>query len=739
MALQNQRLKRALFRVFPILAALIVLLVSLVLVSDVQQEGSDANRSYLWVLVLTVLALAILVLSIISRVASLLRKVRREEPGARLAARWVRNFLVFSLPPALIVYFFSAYFLTRTIDNWFDVEVEAALQDSLQLGQAFLDQRTLDARNQALELADGLPLDGDNDEIRDYLLDNVSASGPMELSLLAGTGNPVATASFDPLGGLPERPGDYALLQGLERGEYAAAEPTAGGGLMVRVLQRLPSPAPGEEYLLQAIYPLPGSITALTSSIEAEYFRYRNVAFLRDSLKQSFLLILTLVLLLTVLLAILAALSAARRMVTPLSDLALATRRVAAGDLAQAVETRTRDEIGFLSASFNDMSRALVEASEAAEEGRARLQAQGEYLETVLGSLSAGVLTLDPEGVLVRVNAAAEIILGLESNLAHGQPLDELAGSFAHLQPLAELIGRHVRRGHKDWQEEVRLERGERSLVLLARGSELPGSEYLAGGHVVVFDDVTVLNQAQRDAAWAEVARRLAHEVKNPLTPIRLAAERLRMKLMDKLEARDADMLDRSANTIVAQVEALRRLVDAFGDYAREPDMERAPLRLDELVREVVHLYQPADPTLRIDLDLCEGPPGLEADAGQLRQLLHNLIRNAKEAATAGAPARVRISTAVTREQGAPWLQLDVLDDGPGFPEDVLAKPFEPYVTHKPQGSGLGLAICRKIVVDHDGGIEISNPPEGGALARVRLPLRPAETSAEALPRTRKA
>lgn len=732
MALQNQRLKRFLFRVLPILAALVVLLVSLILVSDVQREDVGENRTYLWVLVLTLLALAVLGLSIISRVASLLRKVRKEEPGARLAARWVRNFLVFSLPPALIVYGFSAYFLTQTIDNWLDVGVEEALQDSLSLGQAFLDQRTFDARNEAQQLADGVPLDGDGAALRRYLIDNVAASGPRELSVLERSGREVANAAYDPLGDSAERPQGFALLQGMERGEYAAVEPTGDGGLVVRVLQRLPSPAPGEDYLLQAIYPLPASITALTSSIEAEYFRYRNVAFLRDSLKQSFILILTLVLLLTVLLAILAALSAARRMVNPLSDLAVATRRVAEGQLDQAVETGTQDEIGFLSTSFNEMSQALVRASEAAEQGRAQLRAQGEYLETVLGSLSAGVLTLDPGGTLLRVNPAAEDILNLPTRLAEGQSLDELSGSFAFLQPFADVIQRHVRRGHRDWQEELRLERDGRNLVLLARGSDLPASDFLPGGHVVVFDDVTVLNQAQRDAAWSEVARRLAHEVKNPLTPIRLAAERLRMKLTDKLGAADADMLDRSANTIVAQVEALRRLVDAFGDYAREPDMDRAPLALDELIREVAHLYQQGDPRFTISLDLCPGPPGLLADAGQLRQLLHNLIGNAQEAARPGRPAALTIKTDVQPGKNGPRLTLELTDEGTGFPEAVLEKPFEPYVTQKAGGSGLGLAICRKIVVDHDGTIEISNLAEGGARALVRLPLKPAAEQQEA-------
>lgn len=727
MAIQNQRVKTALFRVLPVLAALVVLLVALVLVSDVQRAGSGAHRSYLWVLVLTLLALAVLALSIVSRVASLLRKVRREEPGARLAARWVRNFLVFSLPPALIVYGFSVYFLTQTIDNWFDVGVEDALQDSLALGQAFLDERTLTARNQVQELADSLGNDPTPAGARNALLSAVAASGPRELALLGRSGSALTTAAYDPLAPVAGPPEDYALLQALERGEYAAAEPAGDGGLAVRVLQRLPTRIPGEERLLQAIYPLPGNLTALTDSIEAEYFQYRNVVYLRDSLKQSFILILTLVLLLTGLLAILAAISAARRMVDPLSDLALATRRVAEGELAQAVTAGGDDEIGFLSTSFNDMSRALVSASEAAERSRAQLQAQGDYLETVLGSLSAGVLTLDEDGTLVRVNPAAERILGIPPGAATGRSLFLLADSHEFLRPFAESIDRHRIRDHQGWQQELRLEREDGNLVLLTRGSALPGSEYQARGHVVVFDDVTVLNRAQRDAAWGEVARRLAHEVKNPLTPIRLAAERLRMKLTDKLAPADADMLDRSATTIVGQVEALRRLVDAFGDYAREPDMDRREVALDDLVRDVAHLYRESDPEGRLTLALCDGPEGLTADAGQLRQLLHNLLGNAREAARDAGdsrPADITVRTQTVQARGAPWLVLEVEDRGPGFPADVLERPFEPYVTHKAGGTGLGLAISRKIVLDHDGAIEISNTEAGGARVRVHLPLK---------------
>ncbi len=725
MAVRNTRLKKVLFRVLPIIAVVAVILTSLVLVSNVEQDANGFGRHYIWVLVLTGLALLLLLLTILHRGLSLVRKIRNEEPGARLSARWVRNFLMLSLPPALIVYFFSAYFLTRTVDSWFDVEVEAALADSLELGQEFLDNRTLEVRNQMRRLGQDITgLEEDPDLLRGALLDRVSASGPTELSVLTLGGRVVSTANFDALSSLPERPGDYALLQAQERGEYAAAEPT-GDGLRIRIIQRLPPASPGRpDLLLQAIYPLPDRISALTASIQQEYRRYQNVSYLRNSLKQSFILILSLVLLLTVLLAILAALTASRRMVSPISSLADATRKVASGDLEHAVEIKTRDELGFLALSFNDMTQALLEASEAAESGRARLQAQGEYLETVLGSLSAGVLTLDPSGGIVRANKAAEQILRLSPGDPVGRPLGELAELSPLLEPFASTVQRQVDRGRAEWQREIRLQGTGAPLVLLIRGSRLPSLDEGDGGHVVVFDDVTILNQAQRDAAWAEVARRLAHEVKNPLTPIRLAAERLRMKLMDKLEAADGTILDRAASTIVSQVDALRDLVDAFGDYASEPDLNRTELQLDNLVEDVVALYVEGDPALRIRLDLCPGPAGLAADSGQIRQLLHNLIRNAREAAPPGGQADIAITTREVERDGRPWLLLEISDQGPGFPDTVLDKPFEPYVTHKKNGSGLGLAICRKIVADHDGRIAIANAEEGGAKASILLPLK---------------
>jgi PAS domain S-box-containing protein len=725
MAFRSKRVRRLVLRVLPVTVALVVLLVSLILVSNVQQNASGFNQTYVWVLVLTVFALLVVSAAIIYRVISLTKKVREHAAGAMLSARWVRYFLVLSLPPALIVYFFSAYFLTRTVDSWFDVGVEAALADSLEMGQQFLENRTLEVRNQVRRLGREIdnPID-DLEAVRRTLLANVSTAGPLELLIMEDDGRMVASANINMMADLPERPGDYALLQVLDRGEYAAAEPVADGILQIRVIQSLPFNVPGgQTYLLQAIYPLPESITTLASQIEKEYYRYQNLSFLREPLKQSFILILSLVLLLTVLLAILAALNVSRKLVTPISRLAQATREIAAGDLTYEIQAETRDELGFLVQSFNEMTEALTRASHETEQSRAQLQSQSEYLETVLGSLTAGVLTLDNNQKVVTANAAAEEILGMPSGFFGGQSLAERAEAAPFLMPLAKLIRQQMSRGPAEWKREIRLQAHGQTLVLLVRGSHLGKKISHAGGTVIVFDDVTMLNQAQREAAWAEVARRLAHEVKNPLTTIRLAAERLRMKLMSKLDEQDGNMLERATGTIVSQVEALRTLVDAFGDYAQSPQLERAPITLDQLIKDVVALYQHEDQRVQFHLKLITGPPGLSADSGQIRQLLHNLVTNSSEAVEKDDHAVVHIRTRLIKQAGRKWLELEVSDRGPGYPQTVLEKPFEPYVTFKSQGSGLGLAICRKIVSEHDGRISIHNPAVGGACTTITLPV----------------
>nr|WP_240451292.1 ATP-binding protein [Wenzhouxiangella sp. XN201] len=405
------------------------------------------------------------------------------------------------------------------------------------------------------------------------------------------------------------------------------------------------------------------------------------------------------------------AFNAARRLTQPIRELAQATEELAAGRFPEDLEVTTRDELGFLVRSFNTMTRELASS-------RQQLEAQRRYLEIVLGRLSAGVLAIDTEDRISAFNESATRILSLDPAACRGHALSELAAGRPDLAPLFELIiGRHAAPG-ADWRQEIKLGTAEQPLVLVCRGSDLPAE---TGGHVVVFDDVTVLDQAQREAAWAEVARRLAHEVKNPLTPIQLAAERLAWKLEPVLESEQRDLLMRSTSTIRAQVDALRRLVDNFGDYARPSRLKVERIDLRQVISEVIDLYATGDMPIQFELHADDEAGFVLADAGQIRQLLINLVRNAQEAQPEGQP-HIRLDLRLADLGGRRGVELLLYDDGPGFSDEVLARIFEPYVTTKPRGSGLGLAIVRRIVEDHGGRIRVANSAAGGAEVRIWLP-----------------
>ncbi len=697
-------------RAIPIAAVLVLLLSALYLVSTVEQEATQLGRLAQWLFALTGVAVLVLLGVIVGRAVRLFRRLRVDEPGARLTARLVAVFVALTLPPVVILYLFAIQFLSDTIDGWMDIRAEQALADSIELGQMFLDLRTRDVRDEIGRLAEQLDT-GDEDRLFRQLLRHVSSAGPTELSVVDASGSSTVSANIDPGRILSERPGDFALSQALQDGEYAAAEP-GEEGIRIRVLHSLGSRTLGGDILLlQAIYPLPEAFAELAGRIENAYHRYQNVAYLRVRLQQSLILILSLVLLLTVLLAMLLAFNAARRLTQPIRELAEATEELAAGRFPGDLEVTSRDELGFLVSSFNTMTRELASS-------RRQLEAQRRYLEIVLGRLSAGVLAIDGDDRISAFNDSASRILGLDVTADSGRPLSELAERHPDLAPLVELItGRHAAPG-ADWRQEIKLGSAEQPLVLVCRGSDLPAE---TGGHVVVFDDVTVLDQAQREAAWAEVARRLAHEVKNPLTPIQLAAERLAWKLEPVLESDQRKLLARATTTIRAQVDALRRLVDNFGDYARPARLVARQIDPTRIINEVVDLYASGDMPIRFDVTAPDPPLSIMADPGQLRQLLINLVRNSQEAHPEGQP-RVAISLEAVSSQGREGVAMVVRDDGPGFSGDVLARIFEPYVTTKPRGSGLGLAIVRRIVEDHGGSIAVANADGGGAQVRIWLP-----------------
>jgi nitrogen fixation/metabolism regulation signal transduction histidine kinase len=717
LSLLRQNLRR-LLRALPLVAVLLVLLSALYLVSSVEQEATQLGRMALWVFVITGIALLLLVVVISARLVRLVGRLRRDEPGARLTARLVAVFIALALPPVVILYLFAIQFLTETVEGWLDVETEAALSDSLELGQVFMDLRTREAASQLSRLADQLVID-DEDALFDQLLREVSASGPTELAVLNSAGRSEVFVSIDPSRLVADMPTSFALTQALQNREYAAAE-SDNGDIRIRVLRSLgPATLVDSPLVLQAIYPLPAELTELAERIEDALHRYRTVAYLRDRLQQSLVFILTLVLMLTALLAMLLAFNAARRLTQPIRDLAAATEEIAAGRFPDELLERSRDELGFLVRSFNVMTRELAASRRALEDQR-------HYLSILLGRLSAGVLAIDGQGRLGAFNDSAKRILELDSERDQDRELSRLRADRPDLAPLLDCIEARGSGPVGDWRQEIQLGQPGRPLVLVCRGTDLPVE---TGGQVVVFDDVTILDQAQREAAWAEVARRLAHEVKNPLTPIQLAAERLQYKLEGQLDTSQRELLDRATTTIRTQVESLKRLVDAFGDYARPAALKFEPLSLEALVNEVADLYASGDLPVRFDVHVEPGVDRVNADAGRLRQVVLNLVRNAQEAHPDHRP-ELRVVLAPDSRDGRPGVRFEISDDGPGIDDAVLDRIFEPYVTSKPRGTGLGLAIVRRIVEEHGGQIEVANAD--GARVTIWLPLAP-EPSASPL------
>lgn len=701
---------RRLVRAVPIVAVLMVLLSSLYLVTSVEQEATQLGRQALWVFVITGIALLLLVVVISGRLVRLIQRLRRGEPGARLTARLVAIFTALALPPVVILYLFAIQFLSETVEGWLDVETERALADSIELGQMFMDLRSREVGSQLARLADELVLDNEDVLFR-QLLRQVSQAGPTELTVFNASGQAELTVNIDPGRLLADRPSSFALAQALENQVYAAVEPDEDG-LKIRSLRSLGSPSLGAQpMVLQAIYPLPPEFSELAGAIEQAYYNYRNVAFLRDRLQQSLILILTLVLMLTALLAMLVAFNSARRLSQPVRELALATEEITAGRFPDQLTVASRDELGFLVQSFNVMTRELAASRQA-------LEAQRRYLEIVLGRLSAGVVAIDGAGCLGAFNDSAGRILDLEPARDGGLSLDQLIAARPDLLPLLDILRTRQKGAGGDWRKEIQIGRPGHNLVLVCRGSDLPRE---AGGQVVVFDDVTVLDQAQREAAWSEVARRLAHEVKNPLTPIQLAAERLQYKLENLLEDDQRDLLTKATTTIRAQVDTLKRLVDAFGDYARPVSLRLEPLALEALINEVDDLYSAGSMPVGFSLEIAPDTPRALVDAGRLRQVLLNLVRNAQEAHPQGQPT-LHISLKPEVRDEISGVCMTIEDNGPGFADEVLERIFEPYVTTKPRGTGLGLAIVRRIIDDHGGQIDVANRFEGGATVRLWLP-----------------
>ena len=709
------------FGIFPMLLLFALLLASLTLMSDATHNSARFGELYSLLLLINAMGLVALGALVVANIIWLISQQRKKAAGARLTTRLVITFVVLAVVPVSIVYYFSLQFLHRGIDSWFDVRIEQALDDALDLSRTALDVRLRDVLRVTENIADEIA-ESPSTTLALNLYDLRVRSGAAELTLLGSDNRIIASSSMDPTVIVPHRPSND-MLQLVSSGKhYVGLDPVGESGLFARALVPLQSSRQDSEiYVLQSLFTVSERLSELAESVQSAFSHYKELAYLRTPLKFSYTLTLSIVLVVSLLAAIWAAFHSARRLVAPVTDMAEATRAVAEGDYSMRLPVASDDELGFLVGSFNDMTRRLSKARDQARTSQQLVEGQRTYLEAVLANLSSGVMSVDADWIIRAVNSAARQNLGVDVKGFLGKPLSDVGAEHPFLRPFIDVITRNHRNGKNLWQEEVSLFGVNGRQVLMCRGTSFKGSNSDKNGKVIVFDDVTTLIQAQRDAAWGEVARRLAHEIKNPLTPIQLSAERLRRRFIERMDKEDVEVLDRATRTIVNQVEAMKKMVNAFSEYARVPQINLEAVELNMLVQEVLELYRGGDSRVRLITHLDARNPCIEGDVGRLRQLLHNLIKNSQEALAETADACITVTTRGDDESGRPYVELVVDDNGPGFPERVLDNIFEPYVSTKPRGSGLGLAIVKKIVEEHSGVIVAESNPEGGARIRIRL------------------
>ena len=675
-------------------------------------SGSPLSEYFWWLIAAGGLIVTILLAMLLRYGWLLLRHNRHNMLGSRLTRRLALMFTLIAVLPGLFLFGVSAQFISYSINSWFGNDTAQALESSLTLSKSALDNTLDNTIEQAAALqveiisrtsmggtaAEALRLSGETARFSQVGLYN-PADGTTEL-----ISNPAA---------LPPPPAEKEVAEELQRHGSSRSVTNINGKLYAQGWLALPAPQEKGKALFFR-RPIPDNVARDAELIENARSKYAELTYAKQGLQTFFLITLLAAALLSIMLALVIALYFARRFIEPILSLAEGAKAVAQGDFSQPRPVYRNDELGQLTRLFNHMTEQLAIAREAEELNRIRQEAARHYLETVLESLTAGVITLDETGRLKTLNRSAENILGL--------PLSELSGSNWHDWPqsvpqyllLTELFQNILATEHTGKPVQTAYTGGDEARILLAKATPLPADN--GGGTVLVFDDITLLVRAQKEAAWGEVAKRLAHEIRNPLTPIQLSAERLAWKLQDKLGEQDAQILARSTDTIIKQVAAMKEMVEAFRNYARAPALKLEKQDLNKIIEEVLLLYEAGACTF--DAVFSNIPAVMYADTTAMRQVLHNIFKNAAEAAEKAAQPQVHIHTANADGQ----ITLTVANNGKSFGKDMLANAFEPYVTDKPTGTGLGLPVVKKIVEEHGGRIALSNPAEGGACVKITLP-----------------
>lgn len=727
-------IKRLFNGVIPAVILFILLIVSLYLLNDSTKELSEfitstkgIGHSFELMVLINFLGVFILTVLIGIKLVVLIRKYRQNASGSRLNARMVVMFTVISVIPVFLVFYFSFQLLDRDIDTQSKELLTEAIGNALKLSRESLNLKQRELLQQTRAISRAL-YDINSSALAfklDTLRDRYNAN---ELMVLEG--NRIIAFSNVDAEVRPQHPPQDLMLSLKKHTSFVKLDPISETGLTIKVVvpifantSRSSLRTSFENHYLYAKYPIDKHLNKLAKQVELAASNYTARKHLREKLKMTYLLTLGLVFMLSLAAAIWAAFFSTDRMVAPITELADATRAVAEGQYDKQLPIKSHDELGFLVKSFNDMTKRIAHASKVAQQSQQQAEEQRAYLLAVLSNLSSGVITIDKHSVLRIINAEASEILGVNLDQYIDQPLSKVAEQHEHIRNFIDSIKPNLDTNKLDWRSQSEIYSKGGRQILLSRGTTLKGDVGEYNDHIVVFDDITALVQAQRDSAWGEVARRLAHEIKNPLTPIQLSAERIRRKYLDIMDKEDAELLDKSTHTIVQQVEAMKTMVNEFSEYARAPKIMLCNLELNSLIQEVTDLYTVSEKNLKLQLSLDSNIPVIEADAGRIRQLLHNLIKNSIEAMQEKQEKTLLIKTQVTEGQSGKSIELQIQDSGDGFPDEIEGRHFEPYITSKPKGTGLGLAIVKRIVEEHHGIVWAENLNPKGAKITIRIPV----------------
>ncbi len=696
----------------------ILLVILAYFLSIATQDSSRLNDLFLVIFGLAIIITLLLLILLGRSVYKLYRDYKTQVEGSRLTVRLVSLFALLIIISTTIVYSFSIHFLHRGINSWFNVKIERALENSLELSRTSLGIRMRTMLKQT-RMMSGVLSELPEKDLNHNVHELTKLSGAMEVSIWNLDGQLVISSIENDSIILPQRPTETIFNQIKQKEDYISLDPSKNNGFLLRAAVRFPKKSPTQQArFLQVIFPVNERLSALGKTVHEAYTNYKELSYLRKPLITIFTLTLSLIVLLTTLASIWFAIWISRRIVEPLQELAAGTQAVAAGNYNMQLTAQGHDEVGFLVRSFNQMTQRLTHARNSNQSSHRKLEQQTNHLATVLGSLSSGVITIDNRHFLRTANISSSRILGVDLQKHIEAMVSHLSAHHSKLIPLLLVIEQHFTL-KESWQQQIEIQQQKGMQTLMCNGTPLPDNT----GYVIVFDDVTALLQAQRNAAWGEVAKRLAHEIKNPLTPIQLSAERLQHKYLPLLPTEQTETLTKLTSTIVQQVEAMKGMVNDFSDYARNPGLTLSQQDIGELIRDVLTLYQ-SNPQHQFTLLNSPQNIALNLDANRFRQVLHNLLKNAIEASEdADMQVDIILSYRPLTQDGHTLLEIIIRDHGPGIPDKKINSIFEPYATNKQKGTGLGLAIVKKIIEEHHGHVWAENNNAGGASIVMHLPL----------------